>query len=115
MIDIGLDTAGRVIVIKLTGFISEADIDRCNEKFAVTFDRETLHRVLLDWQGLEGWEKGAKAASTWAGMRHWATIRRLAVIADEEWGEETLRIADIYRAAEVERFRRNAAMRRWPG
>jgi hypothetical protein len=113
MIDIGLDGAGRVIVIKMTGLISEAEIDGCNEEFATTLESEKLHRVLFDWQDLEGWEKGARTAGTWGGMRHWATIRRVAVIADPKWDDEILRIADIYRAADVQRFspdKREAAL-----
>ena len=46
-------------------------------------------------------------------MRHWATIRRIAVIADAKWDDEILRIADIYRAADVHRFspeKREAAL-----
>jgi hypothetical protein len=104
MIDIGVDGAGRVIVIKMTGLISEAEIDASNEEFADIFESETLHRVLLDWQDLQGWEKGAKTAGTWASMRHWANVRRVAIIADPKWEDEILRIADIYRAADVQRF-----------
>lgn len=113
MIEIGLDGAGRVIVIKMTGLISEAEIDGCNEEFVDAFENETQRRLLLDWQELKGWEKGAKTAGTWVGMRHWATIRRVAVVADAKWDEEILRIADIYRAAEVQRFspqKREAAL-----
>jgi hypothetical protein len=104
MIDVGLDAAGRVIVIKMTGLISEAEMEACNEELATTFDQETLHRVLLDWQDLDGWEKGAKTAGTRAGLRHWATVRRVAVIADPKWDDEIIRITDIYRAADVQRF-----------
>jgi hypothetical protein len=104
MIDIGVDGAGRVVVIKMTGLISEAEIVASTEELTDTFESETLHRVLLDWQDLEGWEKGAKIAGTWAGMRHWANIRQVAVIADTKWEDEILRIADIYRAADVRRF-----------
>lgn len=104
MIDIGLNGAGRVIVIKMTGLINEAEIDGCNEEFLATFERETLYRLLFDWQDLEGWEKGARIAGTSAGLRHWATIRRVAVIADAKWDDEILRITDIYRAADVQRF-----------
>jgi hypothetical protein len=37
-------------------------------------------------------------------MRHWATVRRLAILAEDRWDDEKLRIADIYRAADVSRF-----------
>ncbi len=104
MIDIGLDGTGRVIIIKMTGLISEAEIEGCNEELAGTFDQETLHLVLLDWQDLEGWERGAKTAGTRGSLRHWAAVRRVAVIADAKWDDEVIRITDIYRAAEVQRF-----------
>jgi hypothetical protein len=104
MIEVVPDPGDQLIAIRMSGLITEADIDACNDRLDAVFGAEQLYRVLLDWEGLEGWEKGAKSVGTWFGMRHWATVRRLAILADERWEDERLRIADIYRAAEVSRF-----------
>lgn len=104
MIEIVPDPGGQLIAIRMAGLISEDDIDACNDKLETVFGSENLHKVLLDWERLEGWEKGAKSVGTWFGMRHWATVARLAILADDQWEDEKLRIADIYRAADVSRF-----------
>lgn len=115
MIEVAPDPDGQLISIRMSGMITEADIDGCNEKLAGFTGLENLYKVLVDWERLEGWEKGAKSVGTWFGMRHWATVRRLAIVADDRWADETLRLADIYRAADVSRFppARRADALRW--
>jgi hypothetical protein len=40
-------------------------------------------------------------------MHHRAVVGRVAIIADEKWAAEALRITDIYKAATVRQFAPN--------
>ncbi|MCP5364828.1 MAG: STAS/SEC14 domain-containing protein [Hyphomicrobiales bacterium] len=104
MIEILPETAGNVIAIKLSGMISEADFDASASEIAPLVEDERTNLALVDWSELEGWEPGAKSVGTWFGMHHWATIRRIAILADRKWDDERQRIADIFKAADVRRF-----------
>lgn len=104
MIEILPETAGNVIAIKLSGMVSEADFDVCSSELAPLVEAERTNRVLLDWSSLDGWETGAKSVGTWFGMHHWATIHRIAILAERKWDDERQRIADIFKAAVVRRF-----------
>jgi hypothetical protein len=104
MIKLEAGADGRTLLLTMSGMVSADDIDQAEENFPPLLADASICCVLLDWTALDGWEKGAKAVGTSFGMRHWATVRRVAVVGDARWDDETLRIADIYRAAEVMRF-----------
>lgn len=93
-----------VVILKASGVISEAQIDDCVDRLDPALSGVKTTSLVLDWEHLEGWEAGAKTAGTLVGLRSWAGIRRVALIADDRWADETLRIADIYKAACVRRF-----------
>ena len=105
MIELQTEEGGRRIVVRMSGLITESEIDDCNDRMQASMGAVGAQTVLLDWSGLQGWAKGAKTVGTWLGMRHWGSVRRVAVLAEDAWEDETLRIADIYKVAEVQRFR----------
>ncbi|VUX47624.1 hypothetical protein DF3PA_60103 [Candidatus Defluviicoccus seviourii] len=94
----------RVIALKMTNMISEAEIDRCAEAIGPLLNDERRDFILLDWSELEGWEAGAKSVGTQFGMKSWASVVRIAILAEPKWEDEQARIADVFRAATVRRF-----------
>ncbi len=104
MIEVQTEDNGRRVVVQMSGLITESEIDHCSDLLAESVGAASAQTVLLDWTELQGWAKGAKTVGTWVGMRHWGGVRRVAVLADAAWEDETLRIADIYKVAEVRRF-----------
>jgi hypothetical protein len=69
MINLKIDDAARVLVVEMKGMISEADIDDAIDALqaqypAVGMDLRGGERggfsMLVDWQDLEGWEKGQR-------------------------------------------------------
>ena len=108
---IGVEVDGTTIVITKTGMVRDADWDAAvsilDDKFGglasvhvTTADFPKLH-VLMDWEKLEGWEKGARSTCTWFCMGNQGVIDRLAVIGDERWHDEIERLADIYKSAQI--------------
>jgi hypothetical protein len=104
MIEFLPETKGNLLAIKMSGTILEEDYERCFEEAESMLDRERVEHILLDWEHLQGWVPGARSVGTWFGMHYRALVGRVAIIADEKWADEVLRIIDIYRAANVRRF-----------
>jgi stage II sporulation SpoAA-like protein len=104
MIELLPETRGNVIALKMSGTVTEDDQDRYFEKAEIILEKERVEHLLLDWEHLDGWAKGARTVGTWFGMHHRALVGRVAIIADEKWADEVLRITDIFRAATVRQF-----------
>ena len=104
MIEVLPLTKDRVIALKMTNMISAAEIDRCAEAIGPLLNDERRDFILLDWSELEGWEVGAKSVGTQFGMKSWASVVRIAIVAEPKWEDEQARIADVFRAATVRRF-----------
>lgn len=108
---ISVEVKDETIVITMTENVSDADWDAAvlalDEKLGgqasvhfTTAKSPKLH-VLMDWEKLEGWERGARSTCTWFCMGNQNMIDRLAVIADERWRDETDRLVDIYKKAQI--------------
>lgn len=108
---IGVDVEDATIVITMTGIISEADWEtavlaldeKLGRQASVRFaspKSPKLH-ILMDWEKLEGWERGTRSTCTWFCMGNQDAIDRLAVIASDRWRDEIERLADIYKNAQV--------------
>ena len=104
MIELLPETKGNLIAIGMSGTVTEQDQDRWFEKVDVKLGAARVEHLLLDWSQLDGWAKGARSTGTWFGMHHRAAIGRVAILADDRWADETLRITDIFNAAIVRRF-----------
>lgn len=80
MMTIRPDEANRVLVIEFRGMISEADVDRAYEDLEDRYPEISVRLpggtrgpigVLVDWEHLIGWERGAK---TWESSRKFASF-----------------------------------------
>ncbi|MDG4574514.1 MAG: STAS/SEC14 domain-containing protein [Defluviicoccus sp.] len=106
-----VEVKGETIVITMTGNVSDADWDAAvlalEEKLGgqasvhFTLTKSPKLHVLMDWEKLEGWERGARSTCTWFCMGNQDMIERLAVIGDERWRHETDRLVDIYKKAQI--------------
>ena len=104
MIELLPETGGNIVAIRMSGIVTEAQQDEYFAKIAALRDQEKVEHLLMDWSDLEGWDKGARSAGTWFGMHHRAMVGRVAVIADEKWADEVMRITDIFHGATTRRF-----------
>jgi len=104
MIDVTSETGSNLVIVRMSGTVTEEDQQRPFEKMAAAAATERVERVLLDWSDLQGWAPGARSSGTWFGMHHWALVGRIAILAERKWEDEVMRITDVYRAATVRRF-----------
>jgi hypothetical protein len=106
---IGVDVIRGTIIITMSGVVSEADWNtavstienKLGEQASVHLVQFAKFHVLMDWEKLEGWEKGARSTCTWFCMGNQDMIARLAIIGNERWRDETERLVDIYKNAQI--------------
>lgn len=113
MITLKADEANRILTIAMTGMIAEADIDAAMDQLQAQFPAVGVHirggergsfNVLMDWENLEGWEKGAKTVGMMTAKFISDAMRKIAVVADAKWADEQPRLADIAKRAAVRFF-----------
>ena len=113
MITFKSDEANRILTIEMTGMIAEADIDTAMDQLQAQFPGVGVHirggehggfNVLIDWENLEGWEKGAKTVGMMMARFISDAMHKVAVVADAKWADEQPRLADIAKHATIRFF-----------
>jgi hypothetical protein len=113
MIDIKVNDADRILIIEMKGMISETDIDAAIDKLQREYPAVGVHllggergrfSMLVDWQELEGWEKGAKTLGTLTARTIGDAVGKVAVIADAQFADEQPRVTDIVKQATMRFF-----------
>lgn len=113
MITYEADEKQRILTVVMTGMIREADLDQAMTALQNEYPAVGVHivggehggfRMLIDWEHLEGWEKGAKTVGTMFGKCIGDAIRKVAVIADARWSAEQPRLADVAKHAQIRFF-----------
>ena len=113
MIRFSVDKSDRILVVELSGIVSEGDIDGAIEELQLQYPGVGVHlrggdaggfKMLADWQNLEGWEKGARTLGTITLKTIGDAVRKVAVVADAEFKDEEARFADVAPTAVVRFF-----------
>jgi len=113
MITLKIDEVDRILTVEMQGLISEADLDRAIEALQSQYPAVGVHllggegggfSMCMDWEKLEGWEKGAKTVGMITAKAIGDAVRRVAVIADAKWSDEQPRVADAAKQAQVRFF-----------
>lgn len=104
MIEFLPQSAGDILATRASGIVTEEEVEAAIERFEQHYADRIIRNLYYDWVDLEGWGKGARTVGTWFGMHNWATIRKIAIVADERWHDECQRVADINKLAEVRWF-----------
>jgi stage II sporulation SpoAA-like protein len=118
MIKLKVNDADRVLMVQMQGMISEADIDGAIDALQAEYPAIGVHlrggerggfAVLVDWQDLEGWDKGAKTLGTLTTKTVGDAVRKIAVVAGAQFADEQPRLADVAQQAPVRFFPPNHA------
>ena len=113
MIKLKANDADRILIIEMKGMVSEADIDTAIATLQKEYPAVGVHlrggerggfSMLVDWQDLEGWEKGAKTLGTVTSKTIGDAVRKVAVLADAKFADEQPRLADVAPRATVRFF-----------
>src|SRR5512132_3791557 len=115
MINLKVNDADRILMVEMRGMISEADIDGAIDALQAEYPAVGVHlrggerggfSMLVDWQDLEGWEKGAKTVGMLTMKTIGDAVRKIAVVAGSQFKDEQPRLADIASQDVVRFFRK---------
>ena len=111
---IEVESEGNLVTLRMIGVVTSSDWDRVLPIFEEAYGQATsvrirgenrgAIRVLMDWQGLELWEPGARSDCTWFCMGNRDLVGRIAILGSPRWHDEKERLTDIYQKAEVKFF-----------
>ena len=113
MINLKVNDADRILIVDMKGMSTEADIDGAIDALQAKYPQVGVHlrggerggfNMLLDWQDLEGWEKGAKTLGALTIKTIGDAVRKVAVIAGAQFADEQPRLADVHKQAVVQFF-----------
>lgn len=113
MINLKVDDADRILIVEMKEMISEADIDAAIAVLQAKYPQVGVHlrgggrggfNMLVDWQDLKGWEKGAKTLGTLTIKTIGDAVRKVAVIAGAQFADEQPMLADVHKQAVVRFF-----------
>ena len=113
MINLKVNDADRILIVEMSGMISEADIDGAIDALQEQYPAVGVHlrggqsggfSILANWQDLEGWERGAKTLGTLTVKTMGDAVRKIAVVAAARFADEQPRLADVAKEAEVRFF-----------
>ena len=113
MIDLKVDDADRILIVEMQGMISEAEIDGAIDALQAKYPQVGVHlrggdrggfSMLVDWQDLEGWEKGAKTFGALTIKTIGDAVCKVAVIAGAQFADEQPRLADLHKQTVVRFF-----------
>ena len=113
MINLQVNNADRILIVEMKGMISEADIDAAIDELQAQYPAVGVHlrggerggfNMLVDWQDLEGWDKGAKTLGTLTIKTIGDAVRKVAVIAGAQFADEQPRLADVHKQVVVRFF-----------
>lgn len=112
MITLKADERQRILTVEAAGKISEADLDAAIDSLEKDYPAVSVRLrgdergfvVVLDWERLEGWDKGAKTLGTVTSRLIADAARKVAVIADDRWSDERARLIDLAKGATVRFF-----------
>ena len=94
MFEFQTDTEKRIVFIAAVGVIRPPDFQATMPELLGSVSGWDSFRVLLDWEALEGWDPAAESDAFNARLQFRHKLQRVAVIADQKWGDEIRRLSD---------------------
>ena len=84
----------RVVGIKATGTLCDADYQSVAPDLEKLLARVAPVRVLLDWEDFEGWDEEAAAHAFHFRMSHRPDFQRVAVLGDHRCEKDANKLAE---------------------
>jgi len=85
-----VDASGKLLEIKLRGMLKKSDHDRLIQIAKEAIEREGKVRVLIVFEGFEGWERHRDWGDVSFMTEEGQHIEKMAIVGDERWEDEAL-------------------------
>ena len=100
-----IDTAGKLLQLKVRGMLKKADYDRIIQIAKEAIEREGKVHALIILEAFEGWERHEDWGDVSFMSEQGRHIEKMAIVGDEKWQDDALAFtAKGFRATVVEFF-----------
>ena len=100
-----LDTAGKLLQLKVRGMFKKADHDRITQIAKEAVEREGKVHALIILEAFEGWDRGGDWGDVSFMMEQGQHIDKMAIVGDEKWKDDAFAFtAKGFRATTIEFF-----------
>ncbi|MDJ0947377.1 MAG: STAS/SEC14 domain-containing protein [Alphaproteobacteria bacterium] len=94
MFEILPETTDRVIVVKASGVLTDADYQSFMPEFEAFLGNRGTVRAYVDWEELEGWDEEGQSGAFLFRSRHRTDFERIAVVGPEKLAESARQLAE---------------------
>jgi len=94
----------RVLVIRASGKLSKEDYEHFLPEVERLIEQEGKIRLLFEMHDFHGWEAGALWEDIKFDLKHFADIKRLAMVGEKKWEEWMARFCRPFTSAEIRYF-----------
>ena len=114
-IEMNEENGSNILVIHVTGTLVKGDYGHFVTEFERLLQEHGRLRVLFDMTGFHGWDAGAAWEDIKFDVKHFADIRRLAMVGDRKWQHGLAEVFRPFTKAEARYFDRAqiAEAREW--
>jgi hypothetical protein len=100
-----VDTAGKLLQLKIRGVLKKADHERIIQVAKEAIAREGKIRALIIAEAFEGWERSGDWGDVSFMIEEGQHIEKMAIVGDEKWRDEALAFtAKGFRPTAIEFF-----------
>ena len=98
------ESKGKAVGIRAEGWLTDADYKEFLPGLEELIRRHGRIRLLVDMEGLEGWEIHAAWDDFTFGMTHWNHFERMALVGDKKWEEVAAKVTNLLMRGETRFF-----------
>jgi hypothetical protein len=105
----------KTLIVRASGKLSKEDYEQFVPGLERLIKEQGKIRVLFEMHDFHGWEGGALWEDIKFDVKHFADIRRLAMVGEKKWEEWMARFCQPFTSAEIRYFdqSRADAARQW--
>ena len=100
-----IDTAGKLLQLKVRGMLTKADHDRIIQIAKETIERQGKVHALIILEAFEGWDRRGDWGDVSFMSEQGQHIEKMAIVGDEKWQDDAVAFtAKGFRATVIEFF-----------
>ena len=96
------DGGDDLLTVQVSGKLSKEDYERFVPELKNMIKEHGKIQILFDMNDFHGWELGAMWADLKFGTKHFADIKKLAMVGDKKWEEWMAKFCKPFTRAKIE-------------
>jgi len=111
------ESGGKILAVHVSGRLAKSDYEEFVPEFERLFRQHGKLLVLFDMTGFHGWDAGAAWEDIKFDLKHFADIKRVAMVGETKWQQNMATFCKPFTMATVRYFDHAdaAEARKWLG